>query len=131
MFVHEGKFLAAIGRDEAKNETFCRAIGGTVNFGERTEDAMRREIREELGCEVDNLSLVTVVENLFNFEGANRHQIAFIYKGELSNKDLYKQEKIHIVEPYGEFDAEWISVEDVLSGKVILYPTLDYSKILK
>jgi 8-oxo-dGTP pyrophosphatase MutT (NUDIX family) len=131
VFTHDGKILAAKGRDEAKGEDFYRAIGGSVNFREKSEDAMRREVKEELGCEVENLELVHVAENLFTFNGKDRHQIVFLYKGKLSNAELYKQDKIHIVEPYAEFDAEWVSIDDILSGKVILYPSLDWSKILR
>ena len=130
LFNHEGKTLASKGYDEKKNETFYRVIGGSVNFGEKTEEGARREVREELGCEVENLELVKVVENIFEFNGNSGHDVVFLYKGDLSNKTLYEQEKIHIVEPYLEFDAEWVPIEDIVSGKSILYPALNYSEIL-
>lgn len=130
IFVHKGKTLAAKGYDEKKGETFYRLIGGSVEFGEKTEEGARREIREELGCEIENLKLVKIVENVFQFNGKLGHEIVFLYAGDLSNKALYEQERIHIVEPYLEFDAEWVPVEDILSGKSILYPGFDYSEIL-
>lgn len=130
LFNHEGKTLASKGFDEKKGETFYRVIGGSVDFGEKTEEGVRREVREELGCEVENLKLVNVVENIFEYNGIPGHEVVFLYKGDLSNKALYEQEKIHIVEPYSEFDAEWISIEDIVSGKSILYPALNYSEIL-
>jgi ADP-ribose pyrophosphatase YjhB (NUDIX family) len=131
LFIHRGKTLATKGYDEKKNETFYRLIGGSINFGEKTEDGIRREVNEELGCEIENLELLKVIENIFTYNGNQGHDIVFLYKGELSNKTLYDQEKIHIVEPYAEFEAEWILIDDVLAGKTILYPALDYSKILK
>ncbi|MES2315639.1 MAG: NUDIX domain-containing protein [Patescibacteria group bacterium] len=131
VFNYEGKTLASRGYDKNKDETFYRLIGGTILFQEKSEDGVRREIMEELKCEIDSLEFIKVVENIFSYIGENRHEIVFLYKGELSNKDLYKQEKIHIIEPNIEFDAEWISVKDVLEGKIILYPDLDYSGILK
>jgi len=130
LFNHEGKTLASKGYDEKKNQTFYRVIGGSVDFGEKTEEGVRREIREELGCEVENLELVKIVENIFEYNGVPGHEVVFLYKGDLSNKDLYAQEKIHIVEPYSEFNAEWVPIEDVVSGKAILYPALNYSEIL-
>lgn len=69
LFTHKGKTLVSKGYDEKKNETFYRVIGGSVNFGEKTEGSVRREVREELGCEVENLKLVKVVENVFEFNG--------------------------------------------------------------
>lgn len=131
VFVHNGKTLASKGIDEKKGETFYRGIGGSVHFREKSEDAMRREVKEELGCDVENLELLTVAENIFTYDGENRHQIVFLYKADLSNKDLYKQDKIHIVEPYSEFDAEWVLIDDILSGKTILYPSLDWSEVFK
>lgn len=130
LFVHDGKVLASRLRDEVKNETFYRVIGGGVEFGEKAKDAVRREVMEELKCEIENLETVNVVENVFTFNGNSGHEVVFMYKGDLSNKDLYTHEKIKIVEPYAEFEAEWVSIDEVKSGKILLYPSLDYSKIL-
>ena len=131
VFTQNGNTLASNGYDKNKGEVFYRLIGGSVGFGEKSEEGIKREVREELNCDVDNLELLTVVENIFTFEGKQGHEIVFVYKGDLSNKELYEREKIHVVEPYGEFDAEWISINDVLTNKIKLYPALDYSKILK
>lgn len=131
LFVHDGKVLAGKGGDSIKGEEFYRLLGGTVNFEERSEEAMRREIREELGCEIDNLTLLDVLENIFIFEGQRGHEIIFLFKGSLADRSLYNQNKIHVVEDDYEFDALWVSLEDVISGKVILYPEYDYSKVLQ
>ena len=131
VFSSKGKTLATKGYDKDKNEIFYRLIGGGVEFGEKTEEAVRREVREELSCDVEKLSLTKVLENIFTYEGKQGHEIVFIYKGDLSNKELYDKETISIVEPYGTLEAEWILIEDVLLKKVILYPSLDYSTILK
>ena len=131
VFVKDGKTLASKGVDEKKGETFYRGIGGGVHFRETSKKAMEREVKEELGCEVENLELLTVAENIFTYDGEDRHQIVFLYKADLSNKDLYKQDKIHIVEPYSEFDAEWVPIDDILNGKAILYPSLDWSVVFK
>ena len=69
VFVHNGKTLASKGVDAKKGETFYRGIGGSVHFREMSEDAMRREIKEELGCEIENLELLTVAENIFTYDG--------------------------------------------------------------
>ncbi|WP_072482389.1 NUDIX domain-containing protein [Amycolatopsis australiensis] len=36
------------GRDDVKGETCYRPLGGGIEHGERSEDALRREFREEL-----------------------------------------------------------------------------------
>ena len=125
-----GKTLASKGYDKNKDENFYRLLGGSLEFGEKIEDGIKREIREELKSEVENLEFIKFIENIFTYEGKQGHDIVFLYKAMLSNKDLYKQEKIHFVEPYGEFDAEWVSIDDILNKKIILYPSLDYSDML-
>ncbi len=132
VFSRDGKTLATKGHDAIKGETFYRVIGGTIEFGEKSEDAVKREVMEELHSEVKNLELVNVTESIFTYVGKLCHDIVFLYKGDLVNEDLYNQEKIHIIEPYGELDAEWISIEDVLSDKIILYPSgIDYGEVFK
>lgn len=128
---HNGKTLVSKGYDKHKDETFYRLLGGSLELTETLENGIKREVREELKCEIESLEFVKYVENIFTYEGMPGHDIVFIYKGDLSNKDLYEKEKIHIVEPYGEFDAEWVSIDDILSKKAILYPALDYSEVLK
>lgn len=131
VFNHNGKTLASRGYDSKKNETFYRGIGGGVHFRETSENAIRREVKEELGSDVENLELLTVSENIFTYNGKNMHQIIFLYEADLSNKDLYNQDKIKVTEPHSEFDAEWVSVNDILSGKTTLYPSLDWSRYLR
>jgi ADP-ribose pyrophosphatase YjhB (NUDIX family) len=131
VFLHNGRTLASKAFDKTKNEKFGRLLGGSLELRETTEEGIRREIREELGCEIENLTLLKVAENLFTYEGNQGHDIVFVFKGDLANKELYEKEIIRIVEPYAEFDAEWISTSDILEGKIPLYPAMDYSEILK
>lgn len=54
-------------------------IGGAIQVGEKTEDAVKREVREEVGVEVEVGDLAFVVEN--NFYQGERifHTIEFHY----------------------------------------------------
>jgi ADP-ribose pyrophosphatase YjhB (NUDIX family) len=130
LFEHEGKLLLNIGYDKVKDERFFRIIGGSVNFGEKTEEAIRREVREELDCEIENLKFLTVIENIFQYEGKNMHEISFIYKGDLSDKRIYEQESIHYIKINEKFDAEWVPISNILTKKIKLYPTFDYQKLM-
>ncbi len=116
--------LVGMGYDEIKQEHFGRMVGGGMNFGETGEEGVRREIREELHSELENLTFITIVENIFSYDGNDRHQIIFLYKGDLVNKDLYAMEKIPIVDTTS-FDAVWLPFQDVKDGKVKLYPQFD------
>ena len=117
------------GRDDVKDESFGRLVGGGVEFGETSEIALRREFREELNAELENIKLVDVVENIFMFNGQQGHQILFVYKGEFVDKSLYQKERIKILDASN--DAVWYSLEDLSSGKTKVYPEVDYEAILE
>jgi ADP-ribose pyrophosphatase YjhB (NUDIX family) len=125
---HKGKLLLNKGQDSVKKETFYRFVGGSVKFGETTEKALRREIREELNSEIENLKFLQVVENIFTYEGEKCHEIIFLYKGDLSNKNIYQQKFIPIPDARG-FPAEWVPISDILEGKIILYPTFNHKQL--
>ena len=131
LFHKDGKVLVSKGFDKVKNENFYRVLGGSVNFFETGEAGVRREIQEELLSEIENLKLIDVIENLFTYEGNKGHEIVFLYHGDLAREELYTQNSIHIVEDTYEFDAEWIAINDVLSGKIPLYPAFDYKTLFQ
>lgn len=126
----DGKILVGPGYDDVKNERFYRLPGGSMEFGETSEEAIRREMKEELRCELNDLAKVGVEENIFEYNGSRGHQIVFLFRAEVSNKEIYKQEKVHIVEPYGEYDMVWISIADVLNKSKILYPSCNWNVYL-
>ncbi|MGT2756762.1 NUDIX hydrolase [Streptococcus ovuberis] len=55
------------------------SIGGAIAVGETTEDAVRREVREELGCDIQVDQLAFVVENYFESDHKKVHRIEFQY----------------------------------------------------
>ena len=54
-------------------------IGGAIQANERTEDAVVREVREELGVKAQAGQLAFVVENRFEEDGVYFHNIEFHY----------------------------------------------------
>ncbi|WP_348632831.1 NUDIX domain-containing protein [Rhizobium sp. BK068] len=60
----DGRLLAAEVRDDSGRVT-GRPLGGSVEFGERAEAAVRREFKEELGVEIRLVSGPLVIENLY------------------------------------------------------------------
>jgi len=139
LFMHEGRVLVANGNtlrarsEECKAEpgNFYRAIGGTIDFSETSEQGVRREIREELGSEIEDLELLDVIESIFVYEGQQNHEIAFLYKGKLTNEDILHLDIFHVVEDTYEFDAEWIAIEQILNGDTPLYPAAAYERLLQ
>lgn len=130
LFVHDNGVLVGLGRDQIKNLDFYRVLGGSINFGETAENSVRREIREELKSEIANLRLLTVIENIFTWEGRRGHEIVFLYQGDFIDTNLYHQSIIHIQDGAYKFDAKWIPFTELLDGCIPLYPEHDYRKLL-
>ena len=130
IFHKGGKILISKHFDKVINKYFYRVLGGGINFSETSEAGVRREIQEELLSDVENLKLIDVIENIFIFEGNKGHEISFLYKGDLVRKELYLQNPIHIIEDTYEFDAEWVAINDILTGEIPLYPAFNYKTLL-
>lgn len=63
---------------------YHRLIGGSVELGEAHRDAIAREVDEELGATIGNLTFLTTIENIFQLDGTLGHEIVFCYTGRLS-----------------------------------------------
>ncbi len=70
---------------KATHETFWALPGGRVEFGETGEEAIGREIAEELGCSASIGPLRFLVENFFEYDGQSLHEIGWYYDAELTS----------------------------------------------
>ena len=125
VFCNKDRILVAEGHDPIKGETFYRPLGGGIEFGERSEEAIRRELMEEIGVELkqDTLKYLGAVENIFTFNGTPGHEIVLVYDGALDDSGLYDQAMIVGKEANGEeIRAVWKNLDEFGAGKSILYP---------
>jgi|SRR5687767_11661015 len=111
------------GHDPVKGETFYRPLGGGIEFGEKSEDVVRRELKEEINVDVGEIRYLGTLENIFVFNGNSYHEIVLIYDGTLMEAGLYEQAVITGKEANGdEIRALWKSLDEFESGNLILYP---------
>ena len=115
MFVSEGY-------DEIKQSYFYRALGGGIDFGESSEDALRREFQEELQAELTNIKLIDCVENLFVYNGKPGHEIIFLYQCDFVDSKFYEAEEISFIEGSDTHIARWIAGDRFTSGELRLVP---------
>jgi ADP-ribose pyrophosphatase YjhB (NUDIX family) len=102
---------------------FYRPVGGTVEFGERSIDAVQREVLEEIGAELANLRLLGCIENLFDYRGDIGHEIVFIYCADFVDPTLYERAAIDGQEADGQdFVAVWLPLA-AFTPEQPLYPT--------
>ncbi len=84
----DGKILLC--RKNGKDYYFLP--GGHVEFGESTEFALKREIKEELGLDIKKLELVGGTEHTFTEDGVDRHEINLFFKVEINRTKIESQE---------------------------------------
>jgi len=58
VFSNKDRILVFEGYDPIKNQSFYRPLGGGIEFGEYGEEAVRREIMEELHTKIKDLSFL-------------------------------------------------------------------------
>ena len=76
----DGKYLLTkrcdVDNSDPKHHDFWHIPGGVLEFKEDTQDAVIREMREELGVEIEVLRLVP---KIFNFIGKHSHGVFIHY----------------------------------------------------
>jgi 8-oxo-dGTP pyrophosphatase MutT (NUDIX family) len=116
--------LVAESFDSSKGEVFYRPIGGEINFGESSQAALVREVREELEAEITHLCYLGTLENLFTYENQAGHEIVQIYDAEFVDRSLYEQVWLEGREDNGlSFKAIWKPLADFENEAERLYPT--------
>ncbi|MEO4052686.1 NUDIX hydrolase [Solibacillus sp. CAU 1738] len=101
---------------------YYRPIGGTIEFGERSSDALIREYKEELGVDINIKQYLTCVENIFQIDEKIGHEITQFYIVEFIDKSLYQKTQFQVVELNKCTVAKWIPIEDILQKDFALYP---------
>jgi 8-oxo-dGTP pyrophosphatase MutT (NUDIX family) len=123
VFLNHGKILVFQGRDNIKNENFFRPLGGGVEFGETSQDALIREIREELGLEIKEPRYLGTLENIFVYQGEPGHEIVLIYDAKFVDPKVYEETNLNYVESDGEdLRCRWLALEDIERQQFRLYP---------
>lgn len=116
----DNKILVGIGYDKVKKQTFYRALGGGIQFGETSKDAVKREFQEEIHADITVKELLGVTENIFTYQGKTGHEIVFLYSIEIPNDNFKNDYEIN--DEVGKYNAVWVDIDDFKSGKKIIYP---------
>ncbi|PWB38238.1 MAG: hypothetical protein C3F02_04505 [Parcubacteria group bacterium] len=124
----QSRLLASQGYDHIKKQRFYRILGGHLNPGEDPADGVRREIREEVNSEIDNLEFLEVIDNQFIYQGRPGHEIVHLYKGKLSRREIEDIPQFTFVDGPEVITAQWIKIDDIIHKKIIVYPHFDVKK---
>ena len=118
--IRDGKVLVSEGYDKVKNQTFYRCLGGGIEFLEKSDEALKREFKEEIDADISVKDFLGLTENIFTYEGKNAHEIIFTYTVDIKDSD-YKEE--YTIIDSTNHKAKWIDINTFKSHKAILYPT--------
>ena len=102
LIVEEGKLLVV------EDEDGFYTIGGAIQVGERTEEAVIREVKEELGVKAQAGQLAFVVENRFEQAGVHFHNIEFHYL-----VDLLEDAPLTMQEDARQLPCRWIALNQL------------------
>ena len=94
--------------------------GGYVNMGETSEEAIHRELKEELQSDFVLDEFLGVAENFFtNFKGDKTHGIDFYYKASFKNKkDINNIDYNYIEDDHGftvKHNLKWFDLAELIN----------------
>ena len=122
---HDSKLLVFEVLDDQGNLKGWCPIGGGIEFGEKAEDALIREIHEELKCEAVITGKPIIYENIFEHQGSKGHEIIFAFPITLCDKNIYSKTRFQIQEVgVNTHWVEWIPIKHFEKNEAILFPSL-------
>lgn len=110
------------GYDPFKQQTFYRVMGGGVDFGETSLEALKREFQEEIQAELTNIRYLGCLENIFTYNGQPGHEIIQLYECDFVDPTFYKNEKLVFAEGERQKTALWVDISRFKSGELRLVP---------
>jgi 8-oxo-dGTP diphosphatase len=91
--------------------SYHKLPGGGIEKGESTEDALRREISEEIGCSIVNVRELGIVEEFRN--KFSLHQLSYCFFADLDGeKGVPHLEQDEIADG---FETVWLSIKDAIT----------------
>ena len=114
------KLLVSKGYDKSKNQEFYRCLGGGIEFLERSEDALKRDFKEEINIEIELGDFLGISENIFNYKGKDAHELILFYEAYINDKDY--QQKYDLLDDDIETEAVWVDIDKFKNKELILYP---------
>ena len=122
LFRRGDRILVSFATDPRTGGVYARTLGGAIEFGERAEDAIRREIREELDADLRAPRLLGVLENIFEIAGQQRHEIIFVFDAEFADATLYDRGELPVNEAACIAPARWVPIDELGDDGMPIYP---------
>lgn len=108
IIIYNGKLLVC--KNKSKNYYFFP--GGHIEFGEKAEQALKRELKEELDINVSHFLYIGTVENIFKEGRVRHHEINLVFQADIKKMVSVSKEE-HI-------DFDLIKIKNLKREKI--YP---------
>lgn len=118
---HEDRILGIAAREPGTDLDFCFLPGGGMRFGETSEEAVRRELLEELAIRLLDVRLLGVIENRFTWIGDPHQTLEFVYAVVASEPTVTELGR-HDVVAGDDHAATWWPLEAFAGSGTPLYP---------
>ncbi len=118
IIIHNNKILA----HKSINKDHYALLGGRVSVGESSDQTVCREVKEELGKDIELIKYLTTVENFFEMNGSKYHEILFVYLAEFIDADDKKIDySLENIEGKKYLKYEWLDINSL--NNITLYPS--------
>lgn len=86
--------------------------GGRVKEGESTVTALKREMKEEMGLDIEYVRPFSFIENFFEMDGKLYHELLVTHELKFKDEAVYFKEKIMPIEPekQGKLEFLWFDI---------------------
>lgn len=110
IIIHNNKILV----HKDINSDHYALIGGRVKIGEDSETAVKRELQEELGKNIEITRYVSTIENFFEMKEIKYHEILFVYQAEFIEEEDKKIEyTMKNAEGKDYLQYEWLDLNEI------------------
>jgi ADP-ribose pyrophosphatase YjhB (NUDIX family) len=83
-------------------------LAGGIEFGETGEQAIARELGEEIGAIPRHIRFLGLIEDIFEWAGKRRHELYLIYQVDLENPETFEGKELTVIEADGtSYMARW------------------------
>lgn len=101
----------------ATGEVVSVPLAGGIEFGETGEQAIARELAEEIRATPTRIQFLGLLEDIFDWAGQKRHELFLVYDVKLADQTVYDAKEVEVLEPDGTtYAARWRSLAEFRSG---------------
>ena len=110
VIIHNNKILV----HKNVNSDHYALVGGRIEIGENSIDTIKREIKEELGKDIEITGYISTIENFFEMKGAKYYEIMFVHRVKfVDEKDKLIEDTLENIEGKDYLKYEWLELDKI------------------